>query len=248
MISKLLQWARPSGPNHTETCRCEPGTRTSGIYIQGCARSGNTLMRNLCVAAFAKAELAKLHDDAAEISFGRFVQFLGHGKVWVASRNQRSSLEMTAQELHSYPNVKVLWMLRDPRDVLTSVHRMDASKFWVSPERWIKSIELYHQLKNEAQVATVRYERLVEAPNEVQHELSPILGLQPTCQFSEAYHHFPTFAQNVRAMHSIRKVDTGSVQKWRSNPDLAAYLTKLIKECPKLVEVAESVGYSMEPA
>jgi hypothetical protein len=149
MISKLLQWARPSGPNHTETCRCEPGTGTSGIYIQGCARSGNTLMRNLCVAAFAKAELAKLHDDAAEISFGRFVQFLGHGKVWVASRNQRSSLEMTAQELHSYPNVKVLWMLRDPRDVLTSVHRMDASKFWVSPERWIKSIELYHQLKND---------------------------------------------------------------------------------------------------
>ena len=66
------------------------------------------------------------------------------------------------------PDVKILWMLRDPRDILTSIHANQPDKYYVTPDRLIKSLQLYLQFKDEPQVMAVRYEELVGNPDAMQ--------------------------------------------------------------------------------
>jgi hypothetical protein len=222
---------------------------TRGIYIQGCARSGNTLIRELCGVAFRDMEMVKLTKDTAECSLAHLAGLLdqspGGAKVRVASRNYENSLAMDRELLRGHPDIKVLWMLRDPRDILTSIHDNQPDKYYVTPERLIKSLELYGQFKDEPQVLTVRYEDLVTHPEVQQAKISERCGLTPSREFVEAYKYFPKFHENVRAMHSIRPIDTHSLQKWRNNPGYRDYLKRLLAMHGEIITLARECGYEI---
>jgi hypothetical protein len=224
---------------------------TRAIYIQGCARSGNTLIRELCVSSFQGAELVKLTKNQAECSLAHVVELLrppaAGSRVLVASRNYETSLAMDREFLRANPDVKILWMLRDPRDVLTSTHPDQPGKFYVTPERLIQSFQLYGQFKDEAQVLTIRYEELVTNPDAVQNRIAQSLNLVASRKFAEAHKFFPRFHENVRAMHSIRPIDANSVQKWRNNPPLEQYLRRLFASHPAIVSLAGECGYEIKP-
>jgi hypothetical protein len=242
---------------------------TRGIYIQGCARSGNTLIRELCGSAFRSVELVKLTKDTAECSLAHLVELLRqpaagvtqNGKpagpppptaasapVRVASRNYENSLAMDRELLRANPEVKVLWMLRDPRDILTSIHANQPDKYYVPPDRLIKSLQLYLQFKDEPQVLAVRYEELVGNPDAMQTRISQAFGLAESRKFVEAYKFFPRFHENVRAMHSIRPIDTNSVQKWRSNPAHQKHLQEILAGHPEILALSRDCGYDLSPA
>lgn len=241
-------------------------TMTRGIYIQGCARSGNTLIRELCGSAFLGMELVKLTKDTAECSLAHLVELLRqpaaqNGKpaglphqtapcvpVRVASRNYENSLAMDRELLRANPEVKVLWMLRDPRDILTSIHANQPDKYYVPPARLIKSLQLYLQFKGEPQVLTVRYEELVGNADAMQTQISQVFGLTESRKFMEAYKFFPCFHENVRAMHSIRPIDTNSVQKWRSNPAHQKHLEEIFAGHPEILSLSRECGYDLSPA
>jgi hypothetical protein len=222
---------------------------TRGIYIQGCARSGNTLMRELCGTGFRGVELVKLTKDTAECSLAHLVELLqqraAKAPVRVASRNYENSLAMDCDLLRANPDVKVLWMLRDPRDILTSIHANQPEKYYVTPDRLIKSLQLYGQFKDEPQVLTVRYEELVGNPDAMQGKISQFCQLAESRKFVEAYKFFPRFGENVRAMHSIRPIDTNSVQKWRSNPAHQKHLEQVFAGHPEIISLGRECGYDV---
>jgi hypothetical protein len=224
-------------------------TKTRGIYIQGCARSGNTLIRELCGTAFHGVELVKLTKDTAECSLAHLVELLrqpgGGASVRVASRNYENSLAMDRELLRANPDVKVLWMLRDPRDILTSIHANQPDKYYVTPDRLIKSLQLYKQFAEEPQVLAVRYEELVGGPDAMQAKISQFCHLAESRKFVEAYKFFPRFHENVRAMHSIRPIDTNSVQKWRSNPAHQKHLQEIFAGHPAIITLAGDCGYEV---
>ena len=224
-------------------------TKTRGIYIQGCARSGNTLIRELCGSAFQDVKLVKLTKDTAECSLAFLIETLRRpdaaGAVCVASRNYENSLAMDRELLRTNPDVRILWMLRDPRDILTSIHANIPDKYYVTPDRLIKSLQLYFQFKDEPQVLTVRYEELVGDPNAMQTRISQACDLAASRPFTEAYKFFPRFFENVRAMHSIRPIDTQSVQKWRSNPAHQKHLAQTLAAHPEIVSLGRECGYEV---
>src|ERR1035438_6914130 len=224
---------------------------TGAIYIQGCARSGNTLIRELCVSAFQGAELVKLAEHRAECSLAHLVGLLrppaAGPRVFVASRNYENSLAMDRKFLRANPDVKILWMLRDPRDILTSTHPDQPGKFYVTPERLIQSLQLYGQFKEEAQVFTVRYEELVTNADAVQNRIAQSFNLAASRKFAEAHKFFPRFHENVRAMHSIRPIDANTVQKWRNQPQLQEYLRQIFARHPAIISLARECGYEINP-
>jgi hypothetical protein len=224
---------------------------TRGIYIQGCARSGNTLIRELCGSAFQGVELVKLTKDTAECSLAHLISLLpqtgsADKTVRVASRNYENSLAMDRDLLRANPQVKVLWMLRDPRDILTSIHANQPDKYYVTPDRLIKSLQLYQQFEKEPQVLVVRYEELVGNPDAMQARIAESCHLTVSRPFREAYKFFPKFHENVRAMHSIRPIDTKSVQKWRSNPVHQKHLAETLAAHPEIIPLARQCGYDLE--
>jgi Sulfotransferase family len=221
------------------------------LYIQGCARSGNTLIRDLCASSFRGAELVMVSKNNSECALKHLVEPLREAqakksrKIFVVSRDRETSLVMDVAMLHACPNLRVIWMLRNPLDVLTSTHINKPGEFYVTPERLIQSLELYRQFRNESQVLTMHYEDLVSDPNAVQREIAKAFNLEPLRDFTEAHKFFPHFAENIRAMHSIRPVDSGSLDKWKKNPAHAEYLKKVLTDFPAIIPLARDCGYEL---
>ncbi len=194
-------------------------------------------------------KLVKLTKDTAECSLAFLVETMQRpeavGAVSVASRNYENSLAMDRELLRANPDVRILWMLRDPRDILTSIHANIPDKYYVPADRLIKSLQLYFEFQAEPQVLTVRYEDLVGDPNAMQAKISAACDLTPSRPFTEAYKFFPKFFENVRAMHSIRPIDTKSVQKWRSNPAHQKHLAEVLAAHPEIVTLGARCGYEV---
>ncbi len=241
-------------------------TETRAIYVQGCARSGNTLMRELCATGFRGAKLVKISKTAAECSLDHLVSLLTapvkHSAfstllapflskrsrppaLLVASRDRDNSYDMAVELLRAHPEIKVIWMLRNPLDVLTSTHPDQPGKFYMPPLKVLKALELYQRFRHEPQVLSVHYEELVSNPGAVHARIASAFQVEPLRDFTEGYKHFPRFDQNVRAMHSIRPIDAGSVQKWKSNPGYREYLQQTLAEHPILISAARACGYEI---
>jgi hypothetical protein len=208
-------------------------------------------MRELCVAAFRNAELIKLTENRSECGIEKVLEEVesevaaGSEKVLVASRNRTSSLFMDPAVTRSHPEIGILWMLRNPLDVLTSVHKKERG-FYVEPYRLIASLNLYSQFSGDPQVLTVRYEELVSDPESVQNAIVERFGVETERPFADCHEHFPRFKQNVEALHSIRPIDSKSIEKWRSNPDFCQYLSKVMRSHPELVGIARLCGYEID--
>jgi len=217
--------------------------KTRAIYVQGCARSGNTLMRELCVAAFENAELVKISEKSAECDLQHLIDSLesSDGRLLVASRNRTTSVYMDLEQLRSHPEIAVVWMLRNPLDVLTSKRRK-ARNFYVHPYRVTASLNLYNQFRDEPQVLSVRYEDLVARPSEVQRQITERFDLQVSRPFADCHEHFPGFRQNLEALKSIRPIDAKSVEKWKTNPEYAAYLAEVLRTNQELPTLARLCG------
>lgn len=223
---------------------------TRGIFVQGCARSGNTLVRELCATGFAGGELLKLSKDQAECSLEFMIEALAEAqpgrRILVGSRNRDVSLAMDLELLRANPEIKVVWMLRHPFDVLTSIHKMNPGKFHVPPERLIASLELYEKFKRERQVLTVRYEEVVFQPEVVQNRIAAAFGLEPIRSFTECYRHFTGVKESVVALHEVRPIDAKSVGRWKHNPAHREYLRGVLKEFPAVASLSRELGYDLE--
>lgn len=85
------------------------------IFIFGCARSGTTLLQNL----FRSFEDTIVIDRENPIS--RFEDFEGESKNIVLKRTSDCALTLI-ENLREVPDIQVVDIYRDPRDVVTSVH------------------------------------------------------------------------------------------------------------------------------
>ncbi len=57
--------------------------------------------------------------------------------------------------------VRVIHIVRDGRDVVTSVHPTLKGQYWITPERWVSDVQLGMTFQEHPQVFTIRYEDIV---------------------------------------------------------------------------------------
>lgn len=57
--------------------------------------------------------------------------------------------------------VRLLHIVRDGRDVITSRHPLAPDRFWVPPQRWLQDLAAGRSLEGHPQMLTVRYEDLI---------------------------------------------------------------------------------------
>jgi hypothetical protein len=130
--------------------------------------------------------------------------------------------------IHLLHNLYIIYMLRDPRDTITSKHNKDPDRYWASLRYW-KVYTLYgRKLKNHPRFITVRYEDLVTQPDAVQTYLMERMPfLAKRASFSQ-YHEFARPTQrSLEALRGIRPVASNSVGKWRNHlPRVAGQLNK----------------------
>jgi hypothetical protein len=228
--------------------------KTSHVYIQGCPRSGNTLMRELCLWSFCGTKLVKISKDDLECTLDLLVSpqrkwfWQKPPAVCVASRNADESWEMSLEALRAHPGVRVIWMLRNPLDVLTSIHGDAPDQFFTRPTRLIRCWELYKKFEKEPQVLTIHYEELVSNPEAVQKKITEAFGLEPIRSFTESHKFFSKAKSNLRALHSVRPIDSNSLDKWKKKPEYRDFLKKVLADFPAIIALARDCGYEIDPA
>ncbi|MCF7916350.1 MAG: sulfotransferase [Candidatus Omnitrophica bacterium] len=124
--------------------------------------------------------------------------------------------------------VKIINIVRDGRDVITSRHPSDLSKFWVSSQRWINDVEAGLSYENHPQVLTIRYEDLINNYETTVKSICAFIGED----FRKEFLQFPKTAKEklteFKALNNeVQSIFADSIGRWK-DPKYALRVEELM--------------------
>jgi hypothetical protein len=188
------------------------------IHITGAARSGTTLMLALMMTCFDV--------DGAVTQECRLWRAPVRRRRVVLTKQPRD--ETFAIRLARWDaRLHVIYMLRDPREVVVSIHGSAPDQYWSDLPAWRRSVAAARRWFNHPRVHVVRYDELVREPDAVQQRLAramPFLRIKrPFSQFHEVAD--LEHEQWRVAMRSIRPPSADALGSWRQHlPRLKAQI------------------------
>lgn len=155
-------------------------------------------------------------------------------KIWMRPTRQanvfltKSPQDILVVEsvLRVMPNLFVVFMIRDPRDMIVSKHDNAPKQYYSGLKFWKTYTPVGRRLSKHSRVVTVRYEDLVMRPDQIQAELSARLPfLRRRASFSRWHEFTDAPDASVRALGSIRPMSPTSIGQWRQHlPRIAGQL------------------------
>ncbi len=178
------------------------------IHIVGCGpRSGTTLLAEAMIACF-EIDLYAQHEAHIWSWPSRYANiFLTKAPI---------DIIFVEQVLRVMPNLHVIYMLRDPRDMIVSTHGNAPDRYWASLTYWKTYTPYGRRLQAHPRFITVRYEDLVTAPNEIQSYLMKRMPFLVRRELFSRYHELsrPSSA-SMKALGSLRPISSSSIGNWR---------------------------------
>jgi hypothetical protein len=207
------------------------------IYLAGCGRSGTWYAFGI-MGTFAGTYLAP-----EERHFGHFATIAGKPQpVHVVKR-----IHYSHQFLPALPGpVGLLYVLRDPRDVLTSVH--NGTKYYISLERWSLEMKALRTLLDAERpdMLTVRFEDLVLQPRQEQVRIAEAFGLEIAAEPTAFHQNFRVDEFVEKAMQGLRAPDPSVIGRWRRNTDHVEYIRRLMPAITDTFQpIADRFGYDL---
>jgi len=194
-------------------------THVNRVFVMGCGRSGTWLAYSLLSMA------QDAYFTFEEVDVGRFARIRSRKAHHLLKRNSKSF-----EAAHSIPtSVGILWLVRHPFDVLTSQHPGKGQRqFHIHPQRWngeMDALRKFHE-SGRPNGMVIRYEDLVNDPERIVSEIAATFSL--TIRNVDQWVKAPIPAYVGRAMHGVRPICARSVNRWKSDPDLAVYLDEIL--------------------
>ena len=142
-------------------------------------------------------------------------------------------------------SLRIILMLRDPRDVLTSVRRVGGPPgYVVGADRWRRFFHAYLQERHASDVLEVRYENLVGDTAAVQQSVEQFAGEPMRLPFTE----FHTVARpdfDTSTLNGLRPLERRPVPRW-SLPEHRARIEQVVAEIPELPRILIDMGYERD--
>lgn len=188
------------------------------IHVVGCSeRSGTTLVAEMMVACF-ELDLHQEHETRI------YTWPSGRARVYLTKRPR--DIVVVEPILRIMPQLYIITMVRDPRDIIVSRHRACPDRYWASLQYWKAFTPYVRRLLDHPRVSTIRYEDLVSDPDRIQDELMERMPwLVKRAPFSE-FHNLSRPSELSRAaLGSVRPVSRASIGNWREHkPRVAGQL------------------------
>jgi hypothetical protein len=130
--------------------------------------------------------------------------------------------------LRWWPDLWVVCLVRDPRDVVVSRHRGAPETYYVGLNTWNEGYARARRLRGHPRAIELRYEDLAADPDAVQRR---IVAWMPQLQVRAPFSTFHEAARpsegSLRALGSVRPVSASSIGAWRRHkPRLATQLAR----------------------
>ncbi|MCF7804635.1 MAG: sulfotransferase [Candidatus Marinimicrobia bacterium] len=226
------------------------------ILVGGCARSGTTLLISILSAhpsifTFPKELMAfiKWNNRESENPAPRRIDRL-HRQVIITNFPEEAKrwCEKSAQncrhfgQILNYFNeqVKLIHIVRDGRDVITSRHPDKPDNFWVEPERWVYDVQSGLEFVDHPNLVTVKYEDIVQNYDDTVRNLFDFLGEEYHENLQE-YHKHADIKKARGWFHPVKEVHGNSIGRWQKEEYRERY--ELAREIPGFLETLERAGY-----
>ncbi len=196
------------------------------IHVVGCGpRSGTTLIAEIMIACF-EIDLHTEHETSIFSPPSR------RADIFLTKRPR--DILVAGPILRTMPSLHVIYMIRDPRDMVVSRHRKDPERYWSSLRywkkyidygerlrdhpRWKKYIDYGERLRDHPRFITLRYEDLVREPDVIQELLMERMPfLEKRTEFSQYHNIARPSEDSVKALRGVRAISAGSIGNWRSH-------------------------------
>lgn len=134
---------------------------------------------------------------------------------------------------------RFLNIVRDGRDVVTSIHRM-GDGYWVPPSRWVEDVASGRDMETNPQVLTIRYEDLIADMSATMHRVCDFLG-EP---YDPGFDSFPASASMTTMGPGgarVQRPHQKSVGRWKEAKH--QHVVEELMSLPKAQELLSHYGY-----
>ena len=115
------------------------------------------------------------------------------------------------------PQALVIFMVRDPRDMVVSIHQLRPDIYWANLRQCLESWNSIKSCVGHQRLVLVRYEDIVRAPDEIQRKITNRMPfLKSNLQFSSFHMHSTPSLQSLQAMSGVRPISDASIGRLRS--------------------------------
>lgn len=180
------------------------------IHIVGCSpRSGTTLLTETMISCF-EIELYEKHEASI------FQQPPREENIFLTKRPADICIAKLALMIN--PDLYVIYLLRDPRDIICSKHAKDPDRYWAGLSFWNTYSSYGHRLQKHERFIEIRYEELVSDPDKVQAELMERMRfLVKKTPFSNYHKLASPSAESIAALGGVRPISTARIGNWRNH-------------------------------
>lgn len=211
------------------------------VIVSGFPRGGTTLLQAMlevcipCARIYGK-EVRGITAAKYDINVAKF-------KYLVTKRPDDIFIFDTIREIYAKrkPSPKFILLSRDPRAVLTSRHRKNGSRPYVTAERWRWFFKYWQIERHSGDVLAIRYEDLVNNSKKVQQSIENHIGVQFRCDISD-YHKYIDNTFDSTALNGIRPLDSQTITRWKKT-EYKAELEQLMHTVDELPSALDEMGY-----
>lgn len=149
-----------------------------------------------------------------------------------------------AGALRANDDLHVIYMVRDPRDVIVSRHANSPGQYFTGLGFYLRAERCAAKLSQHPRFVVVRYEDLVKSPDAVQDYIQKCLPfLKRKHRFSEFHLHASVSDDSLQALNGVRPPSADDIGKWcRHQPRISAQFKKF----PQAVDVLIRHGYEKD--
>ena len=207
--------------------------RPRRLHITGAPRSGTTLLHVMVLTCF--------DIDGPVEAEQRLRRPVPRDRRLVCTKCP-GEVEAAVAILRLDPRLDVVYLARDPREVITSEHAAYPGRYFTNLRVWRRAARAAARAQDHPRFHIVDYRRLVTQPDVVQAELMTAMPwLRPTRRFSD--YHLAVERPNAEwapAMRQIRPVCPSSLGAWhRHLPRLQGQIRRHGDLCRDLI----ALGY-----
>lgn len=180
------------------------------IHIAGASpRTGTTLLAEAMVACF-DIDLHVAHE--ARI----FARPPGPGRIFLTKAPR--DILLGARALAANPALHLVYLLRDPRNIIVSRHRRAPDRYWAGLKFWKTYTAAARRLADHPRFITLRYEDLITDPDRVQQQLRARMPfLEVSAPFSRFHEVASPAADAETALGGVRAITAPRLDQWRDH-------------------------------
>ena len=230
-----------------------------GIVIGGSGRSGTTLLLSILAAhpsifavdhetyAFCPREFEEQPESPANFQLYRLYTPLALSKMpatvtrW-AEKTPRNVHFLAAILDYFGDDVRVLHLVRDGRDVVTSRHPGRPDEFYYSPSKWVRAVRDGLQFDDHPRVKLVRYEDLVGDFENTIRDICEFLG-EPCGEEILNWHERTPVRRHTAWTGDVEPLHADSVHRWK-RPSSPERVVELMSNT-EAVSLLRRLGYDV---